>query len=189
MSTPVRGYGATHHTPLAGLGLGNPEMRRTADHTLSSPRRISTTPRIASPAFADLQNFPTHQAYYSHSQPESASTARFRGEARHTHSLSAHFAIPEMLNASSMTSGHHRHPSATPMTKSPKSPTGSVLRRLRKSASSMGFHLGGSMDYEPDAAKGGLEEEVEDVHDEMRANGLRVWPGCASGLHIRVPLS
>lgn len=183
ISNPSEGYGTRRGIPLplAGLGLGNPELRRTTDHALSSPRRISTTPRTASPPFLGPHNHAKHEAYYAQSEATTASTARFKGDTRHTQSLAAHFTDPALVGAStSMIGGHHRQPSTMSLVKSPRHPpegsANSVMRKLRSSASIVGMHLGGSVEYDPDVGRAALEVETEEEDVGMRTNGLRVWP-------------
>ena len=188
LSTPIAGYGATHHTSVAGLGLGNPESRKSTNDALASPRRISTsqTPSTSRQSPAGTLALPTHEAYYSISQPPSSNTQRFRdkpGEGRrHGHSHSAHFALPSstLLAASSSMGAHNRQLSVASMANTPllppKSPAGSVMRRLKKSASHIGLHLGGQMEYDTDRAM--AHEDGEDDEEGMRTNGTRVWYRC-----------
>ena len=189
MSTQITGYGATHHTTLDGLGLGNPERRHTADEALASPRRISTShfhphSRASHSPGGSLHHL-THEAYYSHSQPPTASAPRFRGEMRHAHSHSEQYTRTFLPAASSSTtSGHQRQRSGASAINLPlvpwTSPPLSTLRRLRKSASNLGFHLGGQTEYDADNDAGVQDRgDGEDGKEqEMKVNGTRVWYRC-----------
>ena len=190
MSTPITGYGATHHTALDGLGLGNAELRRTTDEALASPRRISTShshpSSRASHSPGGSTHHPTHEAYYSHSQPPTASAPRFRGEMRHTHSRSAQYARSTLpAGSSSSPAGHQRQRSGASAINVPlvplTSPPLSALRRLRKSASNLGFHLGGQTEYDADKDLSVRDRGDGEDGDEqgMKANGTRVWYRCA----------
>ncbi|WVR07458.1 hypothetical protein IAU60_004499 [Kwoniella sp. DSM 27419] len=201
-STPVGGYGSTHHNP--GLGLGPTPSKSTAggareDATLASPRRISTSRPMgpyshrATPPQA-LLNPHTHEAYYSASQPGSATVPRFRdkdhqpphsaipngGSHSHSHSQSlsadpynvatpqrSHLATQSMANSplfSPMTIGGGRT----------ASPSSTVLRKLKKTASTIGLGIGRPDHYDDNTARARGEEDLEEDEGE-RANGTRVW--------------
>ncbi|AFR95662.2 voltage-gated chloride channel [Cryptococcus neoformans C23] len=199
-STPGAGYSATH--PNIGLGLGpTPSRAGTGststtinDAALSSPRRISTSrglhapPQTAAPPVGNL-GLPTHEAYYSVSQPASATTPRFRdkgvylsggsgGPQHHSSSMAGypsgsygatHQNQPSRDLASTSAMGASMH-SPFP------SPEGSVLKRLKNKASNVGLGLGRPDNYDDEAVgrKGDEDEMLEDNEGE-RANGTRVW--------------
>ncbi|ORY35468.1 putative voltage-gated chloride channel [Naematelia encephala] len=197
LPTPVAGYGATHNTSMAGLGLGMPDHSTNTsrrDGALSSPRRISTShvmpplPLSArehrpthSPSLLNPPP-PTHENYYSN--PSAVVTPRFKdrsamAEHRHSHSHSnsaqytASTGTPGFRNE---TRHHHsRHLSTTSAihtpAPSPKSPQNSVLRRLRHTASRVGLSVGQSDEYDVQA----LGRDEHDDDQGRRANGTRVW--------------
>nr|XP_018261404.1 voltage-gated chloride channel [Kwoniella dejecticola CBS 10117]OBR83562.1 voltage-gated chloride channel [Kwoniella dejecticola CBS 10117] len=203
-STPINGYGSTSNSGSsnAGLGLGRTPSMSTLnnpnqDAMLSSPRRISTS-RVhpgAAPGTTSnrltvtppqgLLNLPTHEAYYSASQPGTATTSRFRDKdllLSHPH---PHSAIPHANSSNS----HSRHLSVNsnfnnqihsplfPARHSlPQSPTGSVMRRIKRTASTIGMGFGRPDNYDDDASRGKVDDDemLEDDEGE-RANGTRVW--------------
>nr|XP_019011401.1 voltage-gated chloride channel [Kwoniella pini CBS 10737]OCF50182.1 voltage-gated chloride channel [Kwoniella pini CBS 10737] len=202
-STPVNGYGSTHTSNSnLGLGLGRTPSLSTLnnpnqDATLSSPRRISTsrvppgpsTNRFTVTPPQGLLNLPTHEAYYSASQPGTATTSRFRDKDLHQSHPLPHSAIPYSNQlATQMTSNsnsHRRHLSVNSIIHSPlfpgrhslpHSPTGSVMRKIKRTASTIGMGFGRPDHYDDDASrgKGGEDEMLEDDEGE-RANGTRVW--------------
>jgi chloride channel 3/4/5 len=59
----------------------------------------------------------------------------------------------------------------------PRSPTGSVFRRLRKTASSVGISLGGQGNYDAEQEEIG-DEELGEEDEGKKANGTRVWYRC-----------
>lgn len=170
MSNP--GYGATHQTTLAALGLGDPEHRRTMGDALASPRRISTSNPHTEPS-----------SRVPHSQPVTASTPRFRDMNRYTESRSAQYTDNSLLNTSSiMGKGHQRNISASSIIRStrvyPMSPTSSALRKLRSSASLFGLHVGGQMEYDGDEVPGGVNDGAPEEDPGLDSNGTRVWYRC-----------
>ncbi|OCF76116.1 voltage-gated chloride channel [Kwoniella mangroviensis CBS 8886] len=201
-STPISGYGSTNNNNHAGLGLtpsiSNPNNNGNNDATLSSPRRISTS-RVPPPSRLTppqgLLNLPTHEAYYgtSASQPGTATTSRFRDKdlahphtaiPHHSNSLSA-----QPYNSSSSSSNshsHRRHLSVNSQINSPlfpkqpaslhlQSPTGSVMRRIRKTASTIGMGIGRPDKYDDETSRGRPEDEMLEDDEGERANGMRVW--------------
>lgn len=198
LSTPGHGYGATHQTPggLAGLGLGNPEHlskgRNAHDSALSSPRRISTSqPPAAIPhrSPASMLHLPaaSHGNYYAASQPGSTTTPRFRdmvlpeGESmRPEQTLPAGFMRPSLALPSPIR--HRRTMSSTSALFSPvagpASPTRSIVRTLRKTASTVGLSVGRTQAYDAEVRRSVEDEEAnedDDVDEGMKANGTRVW--------------
>ncbi|WVQ99955.1 hypothetical protein IAU59_007098 [Kwoniella sp. CBS 9459] len=214
-STPVSGYGSTHNgTNNPGLGLGpSPNlsgMGMTSTHSqdaaLASPRRISTSTSASRPLGSlahrstppqGLLNLPTHEAYYSASQPGTATTSRFRDKDYPNHH--PHSAVPgsfpnfsSNLHAQGGPSGghnatHRRHLSVNSAFNSPLlSPmgklankgighgTGAVMNRLKKTASTIGLGIGRAESYDDQSVRGRGDEMLEDDEGE-RANGTRVW--------------
>ncbi|WVF72754.1 hypothetical protein IAT40_007572 [Kwoniella sp. CBS 6097] len=205
-STPVGGYGSTHSSN-PGLGLGpTPGLGMTSTHsqdaTLASPRRISTSVSTSRPLGTlphrstppqGLLNLPTHEAYYSASQPGTATTSRFRDKDytnNHPHSA-VPGSFPNFSNSLSAQGGssggnnsHRRHlsvnsamnsPLLSPMGKSPRGAgTGTVMRRLKKTASNIGLGIGRPDSYDDQSVRGRGDEMLEDDEGE-RANGTRVW--------------
>lgn len=199
-STPGAGYSATH--PNIGLGLGpTPSRSGTGststtinDAALSSPRRISTSrglhvpPQTAAPPVGNL-GLPTHEAYYSVSQPASAATPRFRdkgiyasgGSGGLQHYSSSIAGYP----SGSYGAIHQNQPSrdlaptsamGTSMHSPFPSPEGSVLKRLKKKASNVGLGLGRPDNYDDEAVgRRGDEDELLEDNEGERANGTRVW--------------
>ena len=211
LPTPIQGYGATHTSPaLSGIGLGHPDgpprqVTGPSDNALSSPRRISTSQ--APPTShshrspASLLNLPSHEAYYTHSQPPSSSTPRFRDDTMisqeqgasngrrhhgHIHSLSAQIPNQSLTASGSLGLSDHRRaisvstafnsPVSTAVP--PRSPGGSVFHRMRKTASAVGLAVGRPESYDGDVA-GDEDDDDEDEDEEedegMKANGTRVW--------------
>lgn len=195
-TTSTPGYGSTHHTPI-GLGLGNPEhsqrvARRNGD-ALSSPRRISTSIPSANASQIQLQssqaqarsplpNPPiTHEGYYSYSnsQPNSGTTPRFKDSRQGYTIPNNHLATP------GASSGMHRRNFSigsilSPSNPTPSSPSGSVMRRIRKTASTVGLSVGRPQNYDGDdhvnrPQDAGDIDDDEIVNDSMKANGTRVW--------------
>ncbi|WRT68309.1 uncharacterized protein IL334_005285 [Kwoniella shivajii] len=181
-TTPIGGYGSTRENINPGLGLGpTPSMSAINDPTLSSPRRISTS-RVPPPLHKStppqgLLNPPTHEAYYSASQPGTATTSRFRDkDLSHPHS-----ALP--AHGYSSSSSHRRHLSVNSHVHSPlfanpskpQSPTGSVMRKLRKTASAVGIGVGRPDNYDDEASRGRADDEMLEDDEGERANGTRVW--------------
>jgi chloride channel 3/4/5 len=202
-SVTIAGYGATGNTSALGLGLGaNPDRDR--HDVLSSPRRISTSHasgsqhphphphppsaysrRAHSPANLIL---PSHEAYYSQTQPSSAATARFRERERdrdrdrdrdftHTRNSQSQdqspfltrFNVPDDPRMASGTSAE------TTSRALRKSPSGSVMKRLKSRASICGISLGKPDKYDKsDAEDADDESEVGDVPS-VNNNGMRVW--------------
>lgn len=199
-STPGAGYSATH--PNVGLGLGpTPSRAGTGststtvnDAALSSPRRISTSrglhvpPQTAAPPAGNL-GLPTHEAYYSVSQPVSATTPRFRDKGIYVSGgsggLQHHSSSIGGYPSGSYGATHQNQPSrdlaptsamgATVHSPFP-SPKGSVLKKLQKKASNVGLGLGRPDNYD-DEALGRYGDEDEMLEDNLgeRANGTRVW--------------
>jgi hypothetical protein len=184
------GYGATREGTALGLGLGQPESSQRPsgrDSALSSPRRISTAqsrsasrpPATAityrSPAASQL--LPSHEAYYAQSQPGSTTTPRFRDLT--LPAMNPALSIPETVR-------HRRNPSAHSLA-SPsaahRTPGGTMLKRLRRTASAVGLAIGNAADsYDVDVGslRGEIDDEADEEMDEgMKANGTRVWYRCA----------
>ncbi|ADV22608.1 voltage-gated chloride channel, putative [Cryptococcus gattii WM276] len=200
LSTPGAGYSATH--PNVGLGLGpTPSRAGTGststtinDAALSSPRRISTSrglhvpPQTAAPPAGNL-GLPTHEAYYSVSQPVSATTPRFRDKGVYVSGgsggLQHHSSSIGDYPSGSYGATYQNQPSrdlaptsaigATVHSPFP-SPKGSVLKKLQKKASNVGLGLGRPDNYD-DEALGRYGDEDEMLEDNLgeRANGTRVW--------------
>lgn len=202
--TPLNGYGSTNNNAGLGLNHNNPSISNlNKDGTLSSPRRISTSrvpppiqPTHRSTPPQGLLNLPTHEAYYSASQPGTATTSRFRDkDLAHPHT-----AIPQsnsnsltaqthMYNSSSSSSNSHkRHLSVNSNINSPlfpnslsipkhlpQSPTGSVMRRIRRTASTIGMGFGRPDNYDDVNNRGSAEDEMLEDDEGERANGTRVW--------------
>lgn len=177
------GYGSTSHaTSLTALGLGNAgsSSKIRPDGALSSPRRISTSHPSA--AFARRSQSPaplapSHEAYYSQTQPPTATTPRFRAQDMFTHSQGGsphheHFLQPALgLNHRRQQSNGSGLLAPTP---APSSPVGSVFKTLRRQASNIGLSLGkpGAYDDDDDARK---DSDTEDDEPARTANGQRVW--------------
>lgn len=194
-SVTVAGYGSTSNaSSLSALGLGFTSDKKRED-VLSSPRRISTSHNLGSssqpPPSAYTRrsqspaNFilPSHEAYYSQTQPSSANTPRFRERdisLSHTRNARSQDQSPHMerLNIPAdpmMRSITSISPSIPP--RSPwKSPAGTVMSKLRKRASVVGISLGKPDTYDADG-----EDEAEDEGSEIgdppstNNNGMRVW--------------
>ncbi|WWD19024.1 hypothetical protein CI109_103482 [Kwoniella shandongensis] len=210
-TTPIGGYGATRDSN-PGLGLGPTPLRsKREDAALASPRRISTSRGLPPPAPATatiprrstppqtLLNPPTHEAYYSVSQPNTAVAPRFQDKdrsqhhhhphstgAQHQYTLSSQNYPSSSTHGQSLTNSHTRHLSVSSAINSPlfsstagpaaKSPTGSVIRRLKKTASAVGLGLGRPDNYDDVAlARRGDEDEMLEDTEGERANGSRVW--------------
>ncbi len=171
LSQPT-GYGATHNR---GLGLGLPELRRTTDDALSSPKRITTVPNSrASHSPAGTVGRETF------SQPSTAFTPRFRPETITTPPSSAQYSDPSLLGASSsIRSGHHRRDSvasARLILVPPKSPAASMFGTIRRSASRIGMHFGGPLEYDAAGSSAGQRRLEDEDHEQgMGTNGTRVW--------------
>ena len=186
-------------------GPGAP-IRRGRDDVLASPRRISTSspvpPNINVGTASTRHRSPgtavTHEAYYS--QPSTASTPQFKHSRKHYahahgygHSRNASLSntgagIVNSSYLSASTSAHsglhHRNLSVQTAdlalgglrSHSMKSPTNSVFRRLRKTASAVGLSVGRPEEYDADPAGGDEAEEGIGAEDEsVGANGRRVW--------------
>jgi chloride channel 3/4/5 len=120
---------------------------------------------------------PTNEAYYS--QPPSASTPRFRQAPLQPQGYGSTVSTPPSAGA------HRRHFSihsaaASPITKAKSgSPVGSIVRKIRKTASAVGLRLGGTQgnyDMEDaDTGEGENEESMEEEDEAMKSNGMRVW--------------
>lgn len=190
------GYGATGQ----GLGLGLSDVHRIrGDRTplsrdrgedgqargpLASPRRISTSstvppmPQTAAPAPRHASHHYTEpRTSLPMTQPSSASTPRFRGThiaGHHTPSTSA-----QMNNSFLNPSTHRRKGSVQSALQSPripKSPGGTMMRTIRKTASMAGISLGRPATYDRQDADEASDDEEEPRDDEAeRRNGLRVW--------------
>ena len=211
LSTPVKGYGSTREGTGLGLGLGNPSehpQRVGRDKTLASPRRISTSqgpsksfdrlpPATAIPhrspgSLLNLPSTASHEAYYS--QPGSTTTPRFKDSSIVPDSETRLSQLHGSLSIPGA-SGHQRHISHSSALNSPvgapQSPTRTVLRRLRKTASAVGLSVGGRPDtYDGDATSLRNEGYEEDLVDEgMKANGTRVWYRSAFPVQIRFSLT
>ncbi|WVO23008.1 uncharacterized protein IAS62_004352 [Cryptococcus decagattii] len=199
-STPGAVYSTTH--PNVGLGLGPTPSRvgtgststTINDAALSSPRRISTSrglhvpPQTAAPPAGNL-GLPTHEAYYSVSQPVSATTPRFRdkgvyvsggsgGLQHHSSSIGGYPSGSYGATYQNQPPGDLAPTSAMGATvHSPfPSPNESVLKKLQKKASNVGLGLGRPDNYD-DEALGRYGDEDEMLEDNLgeRANGTRVW--------------
>ncbi|KAK8854828.1 hypothetical protein IAR55_003567 [Kwoniella newhampshirensis] len=204
LSTPIGGYGSTRDSN-PGLGLGPTPLKTSReDATLASPRRISTSRALPPPATAlprrstppqGLLNPPTHEAYYSASQPNTAATPRFkdrdRQSQRYPHSTGAHHQHTlssqnyPSASAYGQTHTHARHLSVSSAINAPlfasttptaNSPPGSVIRRLKKTVSAVGLGLGRPENYDDvGMSRRGEENEMLEDNEGERANGTRVW--------------
>lgn len=176
----VPGYGSTHNTNFNGLGLGIPQAPvgevPHKDKALSSPRRISTSQHITrSPS---LLNPPatSHQAYYS---PQLRDKSLTENNHRPNQSISSQYPTSSSLTTPSSPVRHRRNFSSgsaifTPVTNMiPLSPAGSVMRKIRHTASLAGLRVGpsGAYDAPAEESAGMLGDEDEG----RRANGTRVW--------------
>ena len=178
------GYGSTSHAAsLTALGLGNAgssSSKIRPDGALSSPRRISTShPPVAfarrSQSPAPLA--PSHEAYYSQTQPPTASTPRFRQQDMFTHSQGGSPRTEHNFLQPALGQHHRRQQSngsglMVPGT-GPSSPVGSVFKTLRKQASNIGLSLGKPGAYDDDDAR--KDSDTEDDEPARTANGQRVW--------------
>ena len=188
LSTPVQGYGATHSTQpppaISGLGLGFPDQpvrRGRKDDVLSSPRRISTSqaPRTAHPhrSPASLLGAPTHEAYYAQSQPASVTTPRFKDIPelqRHAkHGSSQYPSSSYLVPSPNVHARNHSINSAlnSPVLAGSRTP-GSVMKRVRKTASAVGLNVGQAENYDGENEQ--ADEEAGD-DESLKANGTRVW--------------
>ena len=63
---------------------------------------------------------------------------------------------------------------AIPMERTPSSPVGTVMRRLRKTASTMGLNVGGPGEYDANTVK---DDDMDSEEEDKRNNGTRVWYG------------
>ncbi|WWC90776.1 uncharacterized protein L201_005713 [Kwoniella dendrophila CBS 6074] len=227
-STPINGYGSTHNNN-PGLGLGTttntPSLSVSnnnsvsGDATLASPRRISTS-RVPLPPPSShrstppqgLLNLPSHEAYYSVSQPGTATSSKFKDKdlpytaigSHHpmSNSLSAQAAFNHGSSSSSssksqaQSQSHKRHLSVNsnihPYPHShtnsplfpkrqqnhhhlPQSPTGSVMRRIKRTASTIGMGFGRPDNYDDETSRGKDNDEMMEDDEGQRANGTRVW--------------
>lgn len=191
---------------LGGLGLGMPEARKAFQHhkddALASPRRISTSrgpgqtsqssPYLSAATSSSslLPSMPTNEAYYS--QPPSASTPRFRQASVQPQGYGS------TVSTTPSAGTHRRHFSihsatASPITKAKSgSPVGSIVRKIRKTASAVGLRLGGTQgNYDPDDADGERENEesMEEEDEAMKSNGMRVWYRCVQEISSRLMCS
>lgn len=184
MTAGGSGYGSTSTTPhgsLTALGFGGPSGSKQPD-ALASPRRISTSHsavgfarRSQSPA----PLAPSHEAYYSQTQPPTATTPRFRNnrdilaqaqsQGGSPYTIGEHFLQPAVTlhrRQQSNGSGLLAAPSG------PSSPVGSVFKSLRRQASNIGISIGKPVAYDDDARK---DSDTEDEEPAQTANGTRVW--------------
>lgn len=177
--TMTAGYGSTSSTPhtLTALGLGTAGSSKTRpDGALSSPRRISTShPPLT--AFARRSQSPaplgpTHEPYYSQTQPPTASTPRFRDREAYTHSQAGSPHHDHFLQPMGLHRRQHSNGSALlAPTPGPSSPAGSVFKSLRRQASNIGLSIGKPDAYD-DARK---DSDTEDDEPAQTINGTRVW--------------
>ncbi|WVN85875.1 uncharacterized protein L203_101027 [Cryptococcus depauperatus CBS 7841] len=187
-STPVPGYGATH--PNVGLGLGTTLSRSgtgsaiSGSGALSSPRRISTSralpvqPQTAFPTQG--LGLPSHEAYYSVSQPATATASRFKDKGSQGNSLRDRAEDHQHSSFGGSSYGATLvprpplvgHSSSSPVL----SPAGSVIQKLKKRVSAVGLGLGRPEHYDDESLgrRGEVDEMLEDNEGE-RANGTRVW--------------
>jgi chloride channel 3/4/5 len=174
--TMTTGYGSTStSSTLAGLGFATGQR---VDGALASPRRISTSQAPPS-AFKRSQSpaplVPTHEAYYSQTQPPTATTPRFRDRDVIAQSQGNSPRHDAFYLQSSLTK-HRRNFSNTSgilkTTTGPSSPVGSVFRKLRHKASNIGLSLGKPDAYDEDMGK---DSDAEDEEPAQTANGTRVW--------------
>nr|XP_019044593.1 voltage-gated chloride channel [Kwoniella bestiolae CBS 10118]OCF23523.1 voltage-gated chloride channel [Kwoniella bestiolae CBS 10118] len=189
----TNGYGSTSQNN-PGLGLAPSLSNLNNDATLSSPRRISTSrvppPARLTPPPQGLLNLPTHEAYYSASQPGTATTSRFRDKdlAHHPHAANPHsnsLSAQPYHSSSSSSNSHRRHLSVNSNINSPlfpkhnsqsmQSPTGSVMKRIRRTASTIGMGFGRPDKYDDETSRGRPEDEMLEDDEGERANGTRVW--------------
>lgn len=170
------GYGSTStSSTIAGLGIATGGR---VDGALASPRRISTSHAPPS-AFRRSQSpaplVPTHEAYYSQTQPPTATTPRFRDRDVIAHSQGNSPRHDAFYLQPSLTK-HRRNFSNTSGLLVPttglSSPVGSVLRKLRRKASNIGLSLGKPDTYDEDIGK---DSDAEDDEPAQTANGTRVW--------------
>lgn len=177
--TMTLGYGSTSNAPhsLTALGLGTAGSSKTRpDGALSSPRRISTSHPFNSSAHRSQSPAPlgpTHEPYYSQTQPPIASTPRFRDREAYTQSQAGsphhgHFLQPLGLHRRQQSNGSAMF-APTP---DPSSPVGSVFKKLRRQASNIGFSIGKPDAYDDDARK---DSDTEDDEPAQTINGTRVW--------------
>jgi hypothetical protein len=195
LSTPhPGGYGSGGMT---GLGLGHPAL----SNALSAPRRISTfrpNPEgHAAMKSAAAANFlpPTHEAYYTHFQSASTSTSRFRADeiasCNNEHGILDPGQNLERYGSSSRQGRHKRNLSTTSIIHNPifgigpASPVGSVLRRIRKTASAVGLAVGRPGEYDNYTGRDGVghqrAESGDDEDEGVKSNGTRVWYRSVSG--------
>ena len=175
--TMTSGYGSTStSSTLAGLGIATGGQR--LDGALASPRRISTSqahPSAFLRSHSPAPLVPTHEAYYSQTQPPTATTPRFRDRdviAQSQGNSPRH----DAFHLQSSLTRHRRNFSNTsgllaPNT-GPSSPVGSVFRKLRHRASNIGLSLGKPDTYDEDVVK---DSDAEDEEPAQTANGTRVW--------------
>jgi chloride channel 3/4/5 len=171
-------YGSTStSSSLAGLGIAGGS--RVIDGALASPRRISTTSQAPPSAFRRSQSpaplAPTHEAYYSQTQPPTATTPRFRDRDVIAHSQGNTPRL-DSLHLQPSLSRHRRNVSSTSGLfapgSGPASPVGTAFKRLRHSASNIGLSFGKPDTYDDDARK---DSDTEDDEPAQTANGTRVW--------------
>lgn len=167
----MTGYGSTStSSSMAGLGIAGGS--RIINGALSSPRRISTS-QAPPPAFRRSQSpaplAPTHEAYYSQTQPPTATTPRFRDRDTITHSQGNTPRIDSF-----QLSRHQRNFSSGSafLVPAPSSPVRSAFRSIRRSASNIGVSLGKPDTYDDDTGK---NSDTEDDEPAQTANGTRVW--------------
>jgi hypothetical protein len=169
------GYGSTATSSnIAGLGIATGGGGRV-DVALSSPRRISTSQAPPS-AFRRSQSpaplVPTHEAYYSQTQPPTATTPRFRDR----DIIAQSQGNTPRLDTLHLPARHRRNFSQAsgflaPGT-GPSSPVGSVFKTLRHRASNIGLSIGKPDTYDEDIRK---DSDTEDEEPAQTANGTRVW--------------
>lgn len=173
--TSTTGYGSTStSSTIPGLGIATGGGGRV-DVALSSPRRISTSHAPPS-AFRRSQSpaplVPTHEAYYSQTQPPTATTPRFRDR----DIIAQSQGNTPRLDTLHLPSRHRRNFSQAsgflaPGT-GPSSPVGSVFKTLRHRASNIGLSIGKPDTYDEDIRK---DSDTEDEEPAQTANGTRVW--------------
>lgn len=152
-------------------------------------------PSISSTATASASSIlapsiPTNEAYYSQPPSASASTPRFRQpslrpygslDPSNVHDASSNSADSSPRARSGYRSSrHHRNLSSNSIATSqirdpvPRSPVGSLVRRLHKTASAIGLSLGTPGSYAGAESDDG-EEAIEEEDEARKSNGTRVW--------------
>ncbi|WVQ81895.1 hypothetical protein IAT38_004022 [Cryptococcus sp. DSM 104549] len=191
--TPGRGSGTTADGALAS------PRRISTSRALPLPP-ATALPRRSTPPPQSLLGLPggAGEQHYSVSQPASATTPRFRDKGVHPNSTGpSHRSV---MGGHNLPSGGSYGSTGAPgtangfrMGHTPRastgsfgnalgtgepllSPTGSVMRKLKKKASAVGLGLGRPENYDDESlARRGEEEEMMEDNEGERANGTRVW--------------